>query len=97
MAIWLNNHCHETLLFQEKYHAVVLTVQKMKFSIKEKIQFPTDVVTFTKEILDEKLHFLCSSTFEKLLLNELQSVSHDLTSFLYIKTQSWLLGSINEF
>ena len=24
------------------------------------LQFPADLVTFTKEILNEKLHFLCS-------------------------------------
>ena len=32
------------------------TVQKMKFSIKE----TADLVTFTEEILNGKLHFLCS-------------------------------------
>ena len=28
-------------------------------------QFPADLVTFTEEILDGKLHFLCSDTFFK--------------------------------
>ena len=39
------------------------TAQKMKFSIEDflcKIQFPEDLVTFTKEILNGKLLFLCS-------------------------------------
>ena len=40
--------------------------QEMKFSIKfffskcDQIQFPADLVTFTEEILNEKIHFLCS-------------------------------------
>ena len=43
-----------------------LTTQKMMFSIKdlnsncERIQFPANLVTFTDEILNRKLHFLCS-------------------------------------
>ena len=38
----------------------------MKFSIKnffskcDQIKFPADLVTFTKDVLDEKLHFLCN-------------------------------------
>ena len=28
------------------------------------LQFPVDLVTFTEEILNEKLHFLCSVTYE---------------------------------
>ena len=45
----------------------IFTTQKMKFSIIDflskcdKIRiFPADLVTFTEEILNEKLHFLCS-------------------------------------
>ena len=34
------------------------TAQKMKFSIK----YPADLVTFTEEILNGKLHLLCSAT-----------------------------------
>ena len=34
----------------------LITAQKMKFSIK----FSADLVTFTEEILNGKLHFLCS-------------------------------------
>ena len=42
--------------------------QKMKLSIKGFLvnlflQFPVDLVTFTKEILNEKLHFLCSDKY----------------------------------
>ena len=29
-------------------------------------QFPTDLVTFTEEILNGKLHFLCSASWEDL-------------------------------
>ena len=36
------------------------TAQKTKFS-----QFPADLVTFTEEILNGKLHFLCSKVGEK--------------------------------
>ena len=38
----------------------------MKFSIKnffskcDQIKFPANLVTFTKDILNEKLHFLCN-------------------------------------
>ena len=34
----------------------IITAQKMKFFIKE----TADLVTFTEEILNRKLHFLCS-------------------------------------
>ena len=37
------------------------TAQKIKFSIK-------DLVTFTEEILNGKLHFLCSDVFGHLLI-----------------------------
>ena len=36
------------------------TAQKMKFSIKDFFsKFPADLVTFTEEILNGKLNFLC--------------------------------------
>ena len=35
------------------------TAQKIKFSIK---QFPADLVTFAEEIVNGKLHFLCSDS-----------------------------------
>ena len=40
--------------------------QKMKFPIKdffEFLQFPANLVTFTEEILNGKLHFLCSDPY----------------------------------
>ena len=37
------------------------TGQKMKFCIKE----TADLVTFTEEILNGKLHFLCSALYKK--------------------------------
>ena len=43
------------------------TAQKMKFSIQDffskcdQIRRPADLVTFTEEILNGKLHFLCSA------------------------------------
>ena len=36
----------------------LIAAQKMKFSIKD--LFTVDLVTFTKEIPDGKLHFMCS-------------------------------------
>ena len=41
--------------------AYATVAQKMKFSIKE----TADLVTFTEEILNGKLHFLCSVTKQK--------------------------------
>ena len=35
------------------------TAQKMKFSIKDLSQETAEMVTFTEEILNGKLHFLC--------------------------------------
>ena len=50
-----------------------VTAQKMKFSIKD-TQFPVDLVTFTQEILNEKLHCLCSvsSSLQTQILNSLE-------------------------
>ena len=46
---------------------IPITAQKMKFSIKDFfnkfLQFAADLVTFTKEILNRKLLFLCSALF----------------------------------
>ena len=35
----------------------------MVFSTAQKMKFPADLVTFTQEILNGKLHFLCSAEF----------------------------------
>ena len=47
----------------------IFTAQKMKFSMKgffskfDQIRrFPADLVTFTEEILNVKLHFMCSDS-----------------------------------
>ena len=47
----------------------IFTAQKMKFSMKgffskcdQSRRFPADLVTFTEEILNVKLHFLCSDS-----------------------------------
>ena len=51
------------------------TAQKMKLSIKDffskqlNLQQTADVVTFTEEILNGNLHFLCSETWKKLKFN----------------------------
>ena len=52
----------------------------MKFFIKDltKTVFPADLVAFTEEILNEKLHFLCSVN-ETLIENGLITL---ITSFL---------------
>ena len=51
------------------------TAQKMKFSIKDFFgkcdQFPADLVTFTEEILNGKLHFLCIVDDEKISVTRL--------------------------
>ena len=45
------------------------TAQKMKFSIKDFFskcdQFPADLITFTDEILNGNLHFLCRERSRK--------------------------------
>ena len=49
------------------------------FSKCEQIQFPADLVSFTEEILDGKLHFLCNVTWrffkklETLITNSLNT------------------------
>ena len=48
---------------ENRYQSISYTAQKMKFSIKDFFskcdQIPADLVTFTEEILNGKLHFLC--------------------------------------
>ena len=42
------------------------TAQRVKFSIKDlKLKFPADLVTFTEEILNRKLHFLRSENYNQ--------------------------------
>ena len=58
---------------RHKFHKFFITAaQEMKFSIKDFFskcdqmrKFPADLVTFTEEILNRKLHFLCSDTTDK--------------------------------
>ena len=42
-------------------------------------QFPADLVTFTEETLNGKLHFLCSVTLEETLLKSNNRVFAPLT------------------
>ena len=42
--------------------AIDNTAQKIKFSLKDFFRFPADLVTFSEEILNGKLHFWCSLT-----------------------------------
>ena len=62
----LNNMDFKERNFEEKL-AALYTAQKMKFSIKDFFskcvnvtKSAADLVTFTEEILNRKLHFLCS-------------------------------------
>ena len=41
-----------------------VTTQKMKFFIKDYFSKSADLVTFTKEIVNAKLHFLYSELYE---------------------------------
>ena len=57
-----------------KVEIIISTAQKMKFSIKDffskcdQIRRKTaDLVTFTEQILNDKLHFLCSALLQSLL------------------------------
>ena len=60
--------CHKNISEEQKQKLFKYTLHtKMKFSIKDFFrkydqirQKTTDLVTFTKEILNGKLHFLCS-------------------------------------
>ena len=43
-------------------------------------QFPADLVTFTEEILNEKLHFLCSEIF----LHKMHSIENSrMNSYIF--------------
>ena len=56
---------YQTLSFYYKAFPVTTTAQKMQFSIKgffskcDQIRSTADLVTFTEEIVNEKLHFSC--------------------------------------
>ena len=52
------------MVMEKNSDAVSDTAQKMKFSIKDFF----DLFTFTKEILNGKLHFLCSATTTTLVV-----------------------------
>ena len=41
------------------------TARKTKFSIKDFLEFPADLVTLTEEILNGKIHFLSSGSQDK--------------------------------
>ena len=73
--------------FNKTSFATTITAQKMKFSI-------NDSITFTEDILNRKLHFLCSecflfhnslrtSPFSQRLLNRklLRAIQFDLVAF----------------
>ena len=51
-------------MFDSQLDSVINTAQKMKFPIKDFFrkcdQIRRELVTFTEEILNGKLHFLCS-------------------------------------
>ena len=72
------------------------TAQKMKFSIKDflskcdQIRRKLDLVTFTKEILNGKLHFLCSndSKLEKLIFIS-QSIAFQFSKI----RRNWEIGA----
>ena len=50
-------------------------------------QFPTDLVTFTEEILNRKLHFLCSERHEDIYLeNNQKQALPDVLQKLVIDT-----------
>ena len=69
--IWSFNCIHHfifkssVVLFVQQMHLPTIIAQKIKFSIKDffsksKPQETADLVTFTEEILNGKLKFLCS-------------------------------------
>ena len=63
---------------------VTKSVQKMKFSITDffsKCDQPADLVTFTEEIRNGKLHLLCSVLFASIHFSELQIL------FIFIQNQ----------
>ena len=50
------------MTYLDDYLVWSYTSQKMKFSIKDFFSISSDLVTFTEEILNGKLHFLPSVT-----------------------------------
>ena len=78
------------------------TAQKMKFSIKDlfstrdqiRTQFPADLVTFTEEILNVKLHFLCCVTaHEQTSQTSFCSRHQGQHHFLHLKDRRQIFGS----
>ena len=62
---FINSVLHVLLMFDRmniSFHVCTDTAQKLKFPIEDftLINFPTDLFTFTKEILKGKLRFLCT-------------------------------------
>ena len=69
---------HEIDLMQcHKRERLAYTIQKMKFSLNP--QFPADLVTFTEEIFNGKLHFLCSVMSILLLIFSFSAPLSDLS------------------
>ena len=66
MMLTLLFHLFIAVIISDDYHQIKqmwskrITAQKMKFSLSIFKQETADLATFTEEILNEKLHFLCS-------------------------------------
>ena len=66
MMLILLFHLFIAVIISDDYHQIKqmwakrITAQKMKFSLSIFKQETADLATFTEEILNEKLHFLCS-------------------------------------
>ena len=59
-------------------------------TIKLRKQFPADLVTFTEEILNGKLHFMCSDTWGRGLIYRTIFVSGVFhTSCFYLMKDEW--------
>ena len=59
-----------------RYHSFRYTTQKIKFSIKH--FFSADLVTFTEQLLDGKLYFLCNDSHIKALINCFENLEHEV-------------------
>ena len=55
-------------------------------------QFPADLVTFIEEILNRKLHFLCSGTFHNISVTEIGFAIHPTKSIIVPKQKITFLG-----
>ena len=64
--------------------------QKMKFPLKISLQFPVDLVTFTQEILNWKLHFLCSVNISWSRVAIVRTCSSLATSFHWFQMKTFL-------